>query len=163
MNDVDHHPPVNEKQSSLLSRIKPQAKSSGESLLQKRKIQTNFMCEKDGLKTGGIENRDSFGDQNSGSLMIHVSRSRAQSETIITNFDETQYRLSNRANPQTDLANGSFDVPILDTFCFGSFSNVNESDSLYQPEEVRIYKYLDQLSVNPVDVGQYLKEARMYS
>lgn len=163
----EHNLTVFPKQSNFINRLKPESKGSGRSLLQKRIQQTNFLSEKliDSLKSAGLENRDNFSvQQHSEILKIQINRSRAQSETLISDFVETLPQLSKITRAQSDLVNGEFDIPIKDNFCFHSFSNVNDDqESIYLPEEVRIYQYLAQISVNPIDVSQYLQETRSFS
>lgn len=96
-------------------------------------------------------------------LTIKIGRNRIHSENItVSNFDEKNSREFTREDdPRVELANGGFDMPLSDIILYRMFysrEDYSKIDSVYPPEEIRIYEYLAGQSVNPVDVNNFLKE-----
>lgn len=89
--------------------------------------QTNFLSGTESLNSPNL-----LRGQTGGLLTVKVTRSRTQSENIVSNFDDSHSQTYQRSDPKVDLAKGGFDMVVKDTLYFRLFSNEDcGSQSMY--------------------------------
>lgn len=83
---------------------------------------------------------------------MEIPRSRAQSDT-----GAAASRCA--VEPKLDLQRGTYDQPITQSLFLTPAAAGDDKHTLYRKEELRVYAYLNERQVHPVDVGLYLKDS----